>query len=222
MSHDVVTLTLPLSLGLGTVNCYLVPIPAGHVLIDTGGSNARQALRHRLAREGCTPGSLKLVVLTHGDFDHTGNAAYLRAVFGARIAMHPDDAGMAERADMFVNRKTRNALIKALAPLFTGFGASERFSPDILLDEGSDLSPYGVDARIISLPGHSRGSIGILTVHGDLFCGDFLNNSKEPTLNKLIDDAVAAHASLAKLRSLGISTVYPGHGRPFAFALLQT
>jgi hydroxyacylglutathione hydrolase len=51
-----------------------------------------------------------LIVITHGDFDHIGNAAYLRQKFGAKIAMHADDVGMAERGDMFWNRKKGNRL----------------------------------------------------------------------------------------------------------------
>ncbi len=48
-----------------------------------------------------TGNRLKLIVLTHGDFDHTGNAVYLRQRLGAPIAIHAGDAGMPERGDMF-------------------------------------------------------------------------------------------------------------------------
>ncbi len=153
-----------------------------------------------LKSAGCKPASLGIILLTHGDFDHTGNAAYLRSTFGTRIAMHPDDAGMVERGDMFANRKKPNFLITALIPLFTGFGKSERFTPDILLEDGYDLSQYGLKAKVISLPGHSRGSIGILTEDGDLFCGDLFENIKSPMLNSLIDDPEAAQASLIRTR----------------------
>jgi glyoxylase-like metal-dependent hydrolase (beta-lactamase superfamily II) len=205
---------------MGRVNCYLIQATAGHVLIDTGGSNAREDLHGQLDRAGCMPSSLKIVLLTHGDFDHIGNAAYLRSAFGARIAMHRDDSGMAERGDMFVNRKKPNILIRALLPTFTGFGTSERFTPDVLLDDGYDLSQHGLEARVICLPGHSKGSIGILTASGELFCGDLFENTKGPTLNSLTDDFTAANASVAKLEALKIGTVYPGHGRPFAMELL--
>ena len=88
--------------------------------------------------------------------------------------MHRDDAGMAERGDMFVNRKRPNLLVRSLVPLFTGFGAAERFTPDLSLADGDDLAQYGLGATILSLPGHSRGSVGVLTAAGELFCGDLL------------------------------------------------
>jgi glyoxylase-like metal-dependent hydrolase (beta-lactamase superfamily II) len=93
-----------------------VETDAGLVLIDTGGSNKRAKLEKELGGAGCQPGNLKLIVITHGDFDHTGNAAYLREQFGAQIAMHQDDAGMAERGDMFWNRKSGHVLFRVIAP----------------------------------------------------------------------------------------------------------
>ena len=42
---------------------------------------------------------LRLIVLTHGDYDHAGNAAYLREKYGSKVAMHRDDSGRVERAD---------------------------------------------------------------------------------------------------------------------------
>ena len=202
------------------VNCYLIQTAAGHFLIDTGGANARKELQGELERAGCQPGSLQLVLLTHGDFDHIGNAAYLRSAFGARIAMHRDDLGMAERGDMFANRKRPNILIRTLMPIFSGFGKAERFTPDVFLDDRYDLSQHGFKAKVICLPGHSKGSIGILTACGELFCGDLFMNTKGPILNSLMDDPTTAKASIASLENLKIRTVYPGHGRPFAMELL--
>jgi hydroxyacylglutathione hydrolase len=220
MPHDISILTLPLPLRMGRVNCYLIRTADGHVLIDTGGSNERKELHRELENAGCTWGSLKLVLLTHRDFDHIGNAAYLRATFGNRIAMHRDDAGMAERGDMFVNRKRPNLLVRSLVPLFTGLGAAERFMPDLYLADGDDLAQYGLEATILSRPGHSRGSVGVLTAAGELFCGDLFENMKGPALNSLMDDPAAAAASLARLESLKIRTVYPGHGQPFGMEML--
>lgn len=132
-----------------SVNCYLVRLDDGFVLIDTGRAVQRAVISERLAAEGCTPGTLKLILLTHGDFDHCGNAAYLRRSYGAPIALHADDVGMVERGDMTWNRHI-GGVMKALIGLII------RLKP-------------------------------------------------------------AAQRSLALLKGTpGISTVYPGHGQPFA------
>lgn len=157
-------------------------------------------------------------MITHGDFDHTGNAACLRKAFGTKIAMHRDDLGMTERGDMLSNRKKSSVLSRIMAPVapfLFGFGKPSRFAPDILLHDGDDLTGYGFDARVLSLPGHSQGSIGILTADGDLFCGDLLDNTVKPALSDIMDDPAAGKASVKKLAGRKINTVYPGHGQPF-------
>ena len=211
---------LPLPMRMGWVNPYLLRAADGFVLVDTGGANARRALLRALGEAGCGPGSLRLVLLTHGDLDHTGSAAYLRVAFGAPVAMHREDAAMGERGDMFANRKRPNALVRALVPLLTGFGKPERFTPDLCVDEGKDLSRYGLEATVLWLPGHSRGSIGVLTAGGALFCGDLLENTKGPALNSLMDDRAAGQASVERLRTMAIRMIYPGHGDPFGMEAL--
>jgi glyoxylase-like metal-dependent hydrolase (beta-lactamase superfamily II) len=222
MTHKIKIITLPMPLRMGVVNSYLIETTMGHLLIDTGGSTARDFLLTELESSGCTPVSLKLIILTHGDFDHIGNAAHLRSSFGARIAMHRDDIEMAERGDMFANRRKPNIIIKVLLPLFSGFGRSQRFTPDKLVSDGYELSEHGLDAKVISLPGHSKGSIGILTGSGELFCGDLFENMKGPTLNSLMDDPSAAKISIRNLEGMKITTVYPGHGQPFAMEWLKS
>jgi len=109
-----------------------------------------------------------------------------------------------------------------LVPLLTGFGKSQRFSPDVLVSDGDDLTAYGLDARVISIPGHSQGSIAILSAGADLFCGDLLENIKEPALGSLTDDMPSAKSSLDKLTGLKIGMVYPGHGQPFPMSQFQS
>jgi hydroxyacylglutathione hydrolase len=173
-----------------------------------------------LERAGCKPGSLKLIILTHGDFDHTGNAKYLRTEYGPKIMMHSDDVGMIADGDMFVSREKSNILIKIASRTLFGFGRSERCEPDSTIEDGYDFAGYGLDATALHLPGHSRGSIGVLTSDGDLFCGDLLESTRAPAPNALMDDTVALEASLDKLRGLAVKTVYPGHGRPFSMDML--
>src|SRR5208337_821979 len=99
---------------------------------------------------GCVPGRLKLILLTHGDSDHADNCVYLRRKFGCKIAMHPLDAGMVERGDMSWNRKPKAdrysllfRLLGVIVKNFIGGDKFEKFTPDLLVDENFDLSPFG-------------------------------------------------------------------------------
>ena len=204
------------------VNCYLIKIGDVFILIDTGFPNKRTDLEKELESAGCKPGNLKLVVITHGDFDHTGNCAYLREKYGTKIAMHRSESEVVERGDMLLGRKDRHILARMIFRLmfriilaFMRLGRFDKFKPDLYIEDGYDLSEYGFDAKILHIPGHSKGSIGILTIGGDLFCGDLLTNRDKPALNSIMDDPEAANTSVEKLKSLKINTVYPGHGKQF-------
>jgi glyoxylase-like metal-dependent hydrolase (beta-lactamase superfamily II) len=205
------------TINLGGVNCYLVKAGDDFILIDTGFSEKRTNLEKELENEGCKPGNLRLIVLTHGDSDHAGNCAYLREKYGAKIVMHSGDSGMVERGDMSWNRKPRPdkfSILFRIMSIFFRSGKFETFKPDLYIEDGYDLSEYGFDAKVLHIPGHSKGSVGILTSDGDLFCGDLLYNIPGFLF---IDDLTDFDASIEKLKSLKINTVYPGHGKPFSW-----
>lgn len=223
MALQITPIRLPLPLKFSHVNCYLLKNENGYYLIDTGMTNARRQLEAELIRLGCQPGNLNLIFLTHGDFDHIGNAAYLRKIFTSRIAMHHDDAGMLENGDMFWNRKIKSTLLKKLIPIFIRFGEEEKCSPDILLKDGESLVDYGLDAKVYNTPGHSSGSLCIITASGDLFCGDLLTSSgQKPGLNSIMYDQEAGNHSLERLNAMPILTVYPGHGQIFPWVALKS
>ena len=148
----------------------------------------------------------------------------MRGAYGTNVAMHADDAPMVETGDSALGRKPipdkvtfTGRFIRVagtLMELFRRGDALETFTPDLLVDESFDLTAYGLDARVLHLPGHSPGSIGVLTGAGDLFCGDLLYHWRKVSV-PIVDDAAAHAASMEKLRALDVVTVYPGHGKPF-------
>jgi hydroxyacylglutathione hydrolase len=222
MTQQIIPIRLPLPFKLSHVYSYLVKTDRGFILIDSGMTNARHQLEKALEHLCCNPGDLKLILLTHGDFDHTGNAKYLYDKFKAPIAMHAGDAGMLENGDMFWNRKITSSLLKKLLPVFIRFGEKEQCTPDLFFQDGDSLAKYDLEAQVLNTPGHSTGSICILTSSGDLFCGDLLTNSTgEPMLNSMMYDKEAGDASYERLKTFSINMVYPGHGRPFPWEALK-
>jgi glyoxylase-like metal-dependent hydrolase (beta-lactamase superfamily II) len=212
-----------ISLGslLGGVNCYLFRMQEGFILVDTGWAGKRSTLDAVLGDAGCGAGELKLIILTHGDFDHCANCRHLRDRFGAAVAMHRDDAGMVENGDMFWNRKRPNVILRSLARLMFRLPRVDRFTPAVFLEDGQDLGEYGLDARIFHIPGHSKGSIGVLTANGDFICGDLFENRRRPSFNSIMDDPPMARQNLERLRAERMRTVYPGHGSPFPGEMLR-
>ena len=220
---------------LSGVNCYLVKVEEAFILFDTGGhmlmdkvfDDKRASLDKALQEAGCKPGNLKLVVLTHGDNDHTANAAFIREKYKAKIAMHQGDLELVEKLEIeklmesfkydklslkisffFLKSLIRKVSIKILSTY-------EKFSPDILLGEGDNLKEYGLDASILHIPGHTPGSIGVLLPEGDFIAGDVFANGKKPSIAPNACDFVKLKESVARLKALDLKKVYPGHGSPF-------
>ena len=219
MSSEPETSDMIIRIEQNQTNCYLLKVNDGFILIDTGFTKHRQEIAEQMEKAGCTQGKLKLIILTHGDFDHTGNCTYFRDKHDCKVAMHSSDVGMVERGDFFWNRENRS-ITKILGKLMISLlrmnlKKEDRFSPDILLEDMQDISDLGLDAKVIHIPGHSKGSIGILTNDGDFFCGDLFVNTSNPEKNKMISNVDEYESSIRKVRGFEIRTIFPGHGKPF-------
>jgi len=212
-------------LSLGMVNAYLVKTGKDIFLIDTGFAMTRSKLEKALEMEVVNPSNIKLVIITHGDIDHIGNCAYFQKEYGLKIAVHEADAWLCTTGKSIQNRKRissslskiKSSIIRALIvkPLMKKYPL-EAFEPDMILADGHDFKKDGFDAKVVHIPGHSIGSIGILTAEGDFFSGDTINNRNKPTVADIIENETALAKSLEKIKSLNIRTIYPGHGKPFA------
>ncbi len=207
-----------LRLAFKMVNAYLVRAGDGFVLIDTGFRSNRKALDAALTGAGCGDGDLKLIVITHGDADHSSNAVYVSRKYGAKIAMHQAETPSVESGDMFQSRGKPSTVRRLLKPIMSLFKLKkhERFTPDVLLAEGDSLNQYGLDATVLHVPGHTRGSLAVLTKDGAFFSGDFMENRTKPSIATFVDDAATLRKQFERIKTMNITTVYPGHGVPFA------
>lgn len=198
----------------GNGNCYIVESiknPANAVLVDTG---KREYVNQVL--QACKPYSIKLIVLTHAHFDHAENAARLSEELGAPIAMSERDCNLIEsNFNQALSASTLLGKIVLYASLKEFKSrAMLAFSPTVLLKDGDSLSDYGIDARIISLPGHTDGSIGIDVDSRDLIVGDALMNMFYPTVSMLYHDKKMMLESAKKISNIGERMICFGHGKP--------
>jgi glyoxylase-like metal-dependent hydrolase (beta-lactamase superfamily II) len=220
---------------LDGVNCYLGKQEDNYVLFDTGGhlmvdkvfDNRREKLEKELKKAGCTPDYLRLIVLTHGDMDHAANASYLREKYKTKIAVHQNDLVLVEKPTIetvMSNFKLKSLPLWLMSMVFSkqirklmqrDLNDFEPFKPDILIDDNFSLSEYGFDAEIFHLPGHTSGSVGIITQNGDLISGDTYANIKKPSPSPNALDFHQMDKSIKYLSALKINMVYPGHGTPF-------
>ncbi len=182
--------------GSYAANTYLLEDEAktGAILVDPAISP--EAARDRL---GCLP-KLSAIVLTHGHFDHMLTLAEWVRLTGAPVAIGRGDAA---------------ALTDPHISCYRSFlGRDTVFSPaDILLNEG-DTVAVGTEAlRVLSVPGHTPGSLafddGDMLLTGDtLFAGGGYGRTDLPG-----GSTAALILSLRRLLSLpGERRILSGHG----------
>ena len=87
--------------------------------------------------------------------------------------------------------------------------------PDFYLEDLQKLNEHGIEAFLLHTPGHSPGSISIITSEKECICGDLFENIKKPQINTMVDDAADVQNSVNKVLKYDIQSFYPGHGDVF-------
>jgi hydroxyacylglutathione hydrolase len=186
-----------LVVGSLSANCYIVGSEATRegLVIDPGG-NAEDILK-AITDSGL---DIKIIVLTHGHSDHIAALYDIQDSTGAEAAIHADDADF----------------LRGRGSFSTMFGISYKTPepPDRLLHDGDMIDIGGRHFSVVHTPGHTPGSICLLS-DDKVFTGDtLLYHGIGTTLmpgssrRQLID---SIHTRLMVLPDDTI--IYPGHGR---------
>jgi hydroxyacylglutathione hydrolase len=207
-----------IQLHIGSTNPVLISNGDQYILTDAGVPGKMTEFHQQFKLHGVNPEKIKLIVLTHTHYDHTGNLEELRALTGARVIVNQREAGWLRKGLMPIPRGT-NFFSKILVGLgdflMPGFASPRPFEADIFVDKMLDLSPWGFDARIILTPGHTEGSQSILT-GSSLIGGDcFFNMRFFSVFPPFANDPDQLLETWRKLFEMGIETIYPGHGPRF-------
>lgn len=202
-------------------NAYLVKDRKA-MLVDAGAPNEADKILAAVKKAGVREQDIALLLHTHGHFDHAGSTAELKRRLGVPVAVHANDAFMLRegRNGEIKPRNLEARLIAALIP-----NSFERSEPDILIEQELSLGEFGVDAKILFTPGHTRGSISIMTGHdaiiGDVLMGGWLGGAllgARPNYHYYIDDLEQLHASLKRIMALKPARLHVGHGGPLSLA----
>lgn len=202
-----------LRIACGNGNCYLVSTGKNAILVDT----CRKKYRQKVL-DACRPFEVRLLVLTHGHIDHMENAAFLSESLHIPIAMHQADFELLEdnlKQPLSACSVLGKIVLAASIQAFQMLEHASAITPAEFLEDGDSLDSYGVpDIKIVGLPGHTNGSIGLDIAGQDLIVGDALMNMFYPTVSMLYHDREIMLRSVKKIEKLGPRTIYFGHGKP--------
>jgi glyoxylase-like metal-dependent hydrolase (beta-lactamase superfamily II) len=205
--------------GRHLVNAYLL-LGRHPIIVDAGVPGSGQLICDQVASHGVDPADVRLIVITHGHIDHFGSAAELSRLTGAPLAAHVADLGTyrAGRVDgayrpigLFGHLFARTSRVRE---------STEPFDPPVLIHGETSLSDYGVEARIMPTPGHTPGSVSVLTDAGDLVAGDLVATpllglfAGRPANPPFHDDRLGNLASLREMLALRPTKLHVGHGTP--------
>lgn len=194
----------------GSVNAFLIKEKSHAVLVDTGLSGYAEKIY-----DVCKDSHVECIILTHGHIDHIQNTAVLSKRLNVPIAVGIGDEDLVND-NMVQSMYGRGAIGKILCYFSQKSIKSnpiEKFIPTIFLKDGDSLERFGIKGKILGLPGHTKGSIGIDVEQRDLIVGDSLMNMLKPTISLLYENKMQLELSARKISDLGNRFIHFGHGK---------
>ena len=219
----------------GYTNVYVLEGDEGNILIDAGwdAPESLWALREGLKADRLKLQDIKKIVITHIHPDHYGLASKVKQLTGARVAMHRIEAEFINPRykDFEVLLKEtekvlrRNGVPQAELPELkdASLWMNQFVTPDlpeVLLDDGDNISNGSFEIRVIETPGHSPSHICLYEARRKvLFSGDHILYDITPHIGfnpQSGDNPLGDYiSSLKKLERLAVNFVLPGHGPVF-------
>jgi ribonuclease/clavin/mitogillin len=185
-----------LNVGYDSTNYYLLGPDHARLLVDAGMPGTFPKFQALLRRHDVPLASIRHLLCTHYHPDHAGIAQALKSA-GVRLIVLDAQAAAVPALNAFMRRHGWDAEIARHDNLSLRLDESRAF-----------LRRLGIDGQVVATPGHSDDSVSLLLDDGAAFTGDL------PPPGLAEDDAMAAllEESWARLRALGATRLYPGHG----------
>ncbi|MDB1124077.1 MBL fold metallo-hydrolase [Vibrio sp. kj40-1] len=136
------------NVGVCWVSTWLINTNDGAVLIDTGTGGFADQVVENIEAVGVDPADIKLVLMTHGHFDHTGGASKIKSLSNARFVM--SEKGWQEAL---------NDAKKKPKAYWNGVFLPEA---DIIAQDGDKFTVGDREFELLLTPGHTWGTASYL------------------------------------------------------------
>jgi len=126
---------------------YLITTPQGHMLVNTGVNESAPYIRANIEKLGFKYADIKLLLATHGHWDHVAAMAQIKRETDARMLMHEADSDLVESGGSMDFRFPTGR-----GPIYEPVKVDQR------LKEGDKVSLGGTELTVLHHPGHMKGA----------------------------------------------------------------
>lgn len=207
-------------ISLGTTSCFLLSGELGGlVLVDGGNPGDGLKVKQAIEEVGYRTSDLTLVVVTHGHSDHVGGLAELEPYHSAKTVVGREDVKALTEGEgaPVVPAGPIGRLLKRILPERDFAPLSEE--PARMDEESLSLRAFGIDGEIIHLPGHTNGSLGVVSKKGPAVVGDLIMGRYvifgRPRLPVFAEAPDAVEESIRKVLEREPRVIYTSHGGPY-------
>lgn len=181
-------------------NCYIAINEDTNesIIIDPG--SAFERIKSAVESTGTKPVA---ILLTHGHFDHAGEAASTAKEYGIKVYTHEATA-----------EELKNPSINLSGDMF---GDSKSYSADVFLKDDEEIDLAGLHVKCLFTPGHTPGGCCFYFPNEDIvFTGDTLFSGSVGRTDFPGGSMSQLVGSIkSKLMTLSDDTIcYPGHNEP--------
>ncbi len=193
---------------------YLVKEGNSSILIDTGVNFEKNFIYNKIKDE-----NINLIIITHGHSDHFGNAEFLSKKFNADIGIsNLDYTTISENLKPKLYSNDLFGKILKIGNEILDNSNKLKFEADFFLEDNDSIEKYdvnGINAVIHSLPGHTRGSMGVMVDDDKFIVGDAMMNHFSPRPASIYENKEDMFKSVDFIKNSKASMIYTGHGKPF-------
>jgi hydroxyacylglutathione hydrolase len=210
------------------VNSFLHPISnSKYILIDTLTPGSEFNILTEMSSRGIKTFELLLILITHYHQDHAGSAKAMQDASKAPIGVPKLESNYLKNGLPLPKAISYNKWIGPIMEKFPQNISSIPFEVKYEFEGGEILKEFD-NIKIITTPGHTNGSISIITESGDCFIGDLMSGAfftvNHPSLHFMMvyETPFNVKESISKLLNEKSCQLYfPGHGMPFSRESLQ-
>lgn len=186
-----------ITLGICATNCYFLYEADKNKAIVVDPADAGEYIFSALKERGF---EICAILLTHGHFDHILGCSELRKLSGAKVYALKEEEDLLQSVNLNLSAQ---------------FGDGCTVKANNLVSDGDELTFEGMTCKVISTPGHTKGSCCYyfeddkILISGDTLFEESVGRTDFPTGSM----SVLTNSLKEKLAPLPDDvTVYPGHG----------